>query len=213
MDLVSETSADMRPPDNHIRQLHQTLLRHSHKDAGHRGSYRKLANHVVALDEGREIGVVFETTSPFATPRTMETLVAWTRKMLEEQAMHPLPVIAVFIVAFLTIHPFQDGNGRLSRVLTTLLLLRSGCACVPYASLEHAIEYNKELYYRALRRTQTTLKSETPDWEPWIGFLLRCLRKQKDRLAARIGRERIAQDGEAELPEPGDQDHQSARGQ
>lgn len=202
MDLVFEAYADMRLTENHIRQLHQTLLRHSAKDARHRGAYKTLPNNVVALDaDGREIGIVFETTSPFDTPREMEALVAWTRKTLEEEALHPLLVIAVFIVTFLAIHPFQDGNGRLSRVLTTLLLLRAGYAHVPYASLERVIEENKDLYYRALRRTQTTLARKTPDWEPWIGFFLRCLKKQKDGLAARLDRERVASSREADLPE------------
>lgn len=202
MDLVFEAFADMRLTENHIRQLHQTLLRHSTKDARHRGSYKTLANSVVALDaDGREIGVVFETTSPFDTPREMEALVASTRKVLDEDALHPLLIIAVFIVRFLAIHPFQDGNGRLARVLTTLLLLRGGYAYVPYTSLERVIEENKDLYYKALRRTQTTLKDESPDWEPWIGFFLRCLKKQKDTLATRIDRERSAQGSDADLPE------------
>jgi len=91
---------------------------------------------------------------------------------------------------FLAIHPFQDGNGRLSRVLTTLLLLRAGYLYVPYASLERVVEENKDLYYKALRRTQTTLKADAPDWEPWIGFFLRALKKQKDSLAKRLDRER-----------------------
>jgi Fic family protein len=202
MDLLFEAYAHMHLTENHIRQLHQTLLRHSDKDARHRGSYKTLSNNIVAFDaDGREIGVVFETASPFETPREMEALVAWTRKTLDEEALHPLLVIAVFIAAFLAIHPFQDGNGRLSRVLTTLLLLRAGYAYVPYASLERVIEENKDLYYNALRRTQTTLKSETPDWIPWVGFFLRSLKKQKDNLAARLDRERIAQDSEADLPE------------
>lgn len=202
MDLVFEAYADMRLTENHIRQLHQTLLRRSDKDARHRGSYKTLSNNVVALDgDGREVGVVFETTSPFDTPREIEALVAWTRKTLDEEALHPLLVIAVFIVTFLAIHPFQDGNGRLSRVLTTLLLLRAGYAYVPYASLERVIEENKDLYYKALRRTQATLKSETPDWEPWGGFFLRCLKKQKDGLAARLDRERIFRRSEDDLPE------------
>lgn len=202
MDLVFEAYADLRLTENHIRQLHQTLLRHSDKDERHRGAYKTLPNNVVAFDEeGREIGVVFETTSPFDTPREMEELVAWTRKALEEEALHPLLIIATFIVVFLAIHPFQDGNGRLSRVLTSLLLLRAGYAYVPYASLERVIEENKDLYYKALRRTQTTLKGETPDWEPWLGFFLRCLKRQKDGLAARLERERQQQGREVDLPE------------
>jgi Fic family protein len=187
MDLVFEAYDDLRVTENHIRQLHQTLLRYSDKDERHRGSYKTLSNNVVAFDaSGREIGIVFETATPFDTPREMEELVAWMRKATEEESLHPLLMIGVFIVVFLAIHPFQDGNGRLSRVLTTLMLLRAGYAYVPYASLERVIEDNKDLYYRALRRTQTTLKTQKPNWESWIGFFLRCLKKQKDSLAMRI---------------------------
>jgi len=200
MDLVFEAFGDLHLTENHVRQLHQTLLRHSDKDERHRGSYKTLPNHVVAFDaDGNEIGIVFATTTPFDTPREMEALIAWTRKAIEEEALHPLLLAAVFIVTFLAIHPFQDGNGRLSRVLTTLLLLRAGYAYAPYASLERVIEENKDLYYKALRRTQTTLNGDTPDWEPWIGFFLRCLKKQKDSLAVRLERERAAQGGEEEL--------------
>jgi len=200
MDLVFEAFADLRLTENHIRQLHQILLRHSDKDVAHRGNYKTLANHVVALDaEGRQIAVVFQTASPFETPQRMEALVGWTRKALDEEAMHPLLIIAVFVVTFLAIHPFQDGNGRLSRVLTSLLLLRAGYAYVPFASLERVIEENKDLYYRALRRTQTTLDSAAPDWEPWLRFFLRCLKKQKDSLAARIDSARSAQVAEEGL--------------
>lgn len=202
MDLVFEAWTDLRLTENHIRQLHQVLLRHSVRDERHRGAYKTLPNHVVALDaDGREIGIVFETTTPFDTPRETEALVAWARKALDEEVMHPLLIIAVFIVVFLAIHPFQDGNGRLSRVLTTLLLLRAGYAYVPYASLERVIEDNKDLYYNALRRTQTTLSLEAPDWEPWVGFFLRCLKKQKDNLAARLDKERAVESSDAALPE------------
>ncbi len=201
MDLVFEAHAELRLTESHVRQLHQVLLRHSDKDERHRGAYKTLANNVVALDaDGREIGIVFEVASPFDTPREMEGLIAWTRKALEEEALHPLAVAAIFIVTFLAIHPFQDGNGRLSRVLTTLLLLRAGYAYVPYASLERVIEDNKDLCYNALRRTQTTLKSESPDWAPWLGFFLRCLKRQKDSLLARLEHEHLAVGGEADLP-------------
>lgn len=201
MDLVFESYEDLHLTENHVRQLHQTLLRHSTKDERHRGSYKTLPNDVVAYDaRGKEIGVVFETTSPFDTPREMEELIAWTRKAIAEEAYHPLLIIAVFVVVFLAIHPFQDGNGRLSRVLTTLLLLRAGYAYVPFASLEHVIEENKDLYYRALRRTQTTLRSEAPDWQPWTGFFLRCLKKQKDSLAVSLEREPASAGRDDDLP-------------
>jgi Fic family protein len=159
MDLVFEAYADMRLTENHIRQLHQTLLRHSNKDERHRGSYKTLSNNVVVLDaDGREVGVVFETTSPFDTPREMEALVAWTRKTLDEEALHPLLIVAVFIVTFLAIHPFQDGNGRLSRVLTTFMLLRAGYAYVPYVSLERVIEENSTTRRSGARRRRSSTK-------------------------------------------------------
>ncbi len=186
MDMIFQAYEDMTITENHIRQLHQILLRHSNKDERHRGDYKKLPNHVVALDEhGKEIGIVFETTTPFDTPREMEELVHWANKAVAENSLHPLLIVAVFAVVFLSIHPFQDGNGRLSRVLTTLMLLRSGYSYVPYASLESVIEDNKDLYYKALRRTQTSLKAN-PYWEPWIGFFLRCLKKQKANLATKV---------------------------
>ena len=193
MDLVFQAWEDMSVTENHIRQLHQTLLRHSTKDERHRGDYKTLDNHVVAFGpDGEEIGIVFATSSPFDTPREMEALVGWVQKAIREEAFHPLLIVAIFIVKFLAIHPFQDGNGRLSRVLTTLMLLRVGYAYVPYASLESVVEENKALYYSALRRTQKTL-NETPDWEPWVGFFLRALKKQKSILEERVEDEKEAQ--------------------
>jgi len=112
----------------------------------------------------------------------------------------PFAVVAVFTVQFLAIHPFQDGNGRLSSVLTTLMLLRADYAYVPYTSLESVIEENKDIYYKSLRRTQTTLKGNDPDRSPWVGFFLRCLKKQKDNLVIRLDREK-GQIDETDLPE------------
>lgn len=187
MDMVFQAYEDLHITENHIRQLHQVLLRHSSKDERHRGNYKTLSNQVVAIDEtGGEIGIVFETTTPFDTPREMEELIGWTRKAIEEASMHPLLIVAVFNVVFLAIHPFQDGNGRLSRILTTLMLLRAGYEYVPYVSLESIVEENKDLYYKALRRTQTTLKTEKVDWQPWLGFFLRCLKKQKSNLSLKL---------------------------
>jgi len=199
MDLVFQAYEDLHLTENHIRQLHQQLLRHSNKDERHRGDYKTLPNHVVAKNaQGQEIGVVFETATPFDTPREMEALVKWAAKAIDEKSMHPLLIIAVFAVVFLAIHPFQDGNGRLSRILTTLLLLRAGYDYVPYTSLESIVEENKDIYYKALRRTQMTLKLESPDWEPWIGFFLRCLKKQKANLAIKVEQEQALSD--VELP-------------
>ncbi len=178
--------------ENHILQLHRDLLAHSDKDTRHRGAYKTLPNNVSAFDaEGREIGIVFETASPFDTPQRMRELVEWTRGALGERSLHPLLVAAIFTVTFLEIHPFQDGNGRLSRILTTLLLLRAGYAYVPYSSLESVIENSKEGYYLALRQTQKTIRGSRPNWQPWAIYFLRALQQQKNRLEKKIERERI----------------------
>ena len=178
--------------ENHIKQLHRDLLIHSTKDEWHRGNYKTDPNHVSAFDvDGNEIGIVLETASPFDTPRLMSEVVAWTVTALEERQLHILLVVALFIVVFLEIHPFQDGNGRLSRILTTLLLLRGEYAYIPYSSLESVIEQTKESYYVALRGTQGTIRGDSPDWTPWITYFLRALQRQKRRLEIKLERERI----------------------
>lgn len=192
MDLVFSAWQDIPFNENHIKQLHQTLLRHSQKDERHRGQYKTNSNSVAAFDEnGTQIGIVFETASPFDTPRLMTELVAWVTQERNKAQLHPLLIIAIFVVVFLEIHPFQDGNGRLSRVLTTLLLIQAGYAYVPYSSLESVIEVNKEAYYLALRQTQGTIRTETPNWQPWLLFFLRSLAEQVRRLEKKIERERI----------------------
>jgi Fic family protein len=178
--------------ENHIQQLHRDLLTYVDKDEGHRGKYKTHENKVVARDtNGEIIGIVFETASPFDTPRLMADLVAWFRMEQESRTLHPLLAIAVFIVTFLAIHPFEDGNGRLSRVLTTLLLLQAGYAYVPYSSLESVIEQNKGGYYIALRQTQITIHTEQQDWEPWLLFFLRSLHAQVKRLEKKVENEKI----------------------
>lgn len=192
METVFRAADAIALTENHIRQLHRDLLAHSGKDERHRGAYKTLDNHVEAFDaDGASLGVVFRTVTPFDTPRRMAELVAWVRAREEAKDLHPLLVIAVFVVVFLEIHPFQDGNGRLSRVLTTLLLLRAGYAYVPFSSLESVIEQSKEGYYLALRRTQGTIRTEEPDWNPWVEFFLRALQRQKQRLEAKMERERV----------------------
>jgi Fic family protein len=192
MNLIFESYDDIALTESHIKQLHRDLLRYSEKDNRHRGDYKKFTNHVEAFDQdGKSLGVVFETASPFDTSMQMEELVRWTVNTIKTKELHPLLIVAVFIVVFLAIHPFQDGNGRLSRVLTTLLLLRAGYAYVPYSSLEAVVERSKEAYYLALRRTQGTLKKNTPDWMSWIVFFLKALQQQKNRLQIKIDREKL----------------------
>lgn len=193
MELVFQSWADIPITENHIKQLHRDLLKYSDKDEHHRGQYKTTGNSVAAFDaDGRQIGIVFETATPFDTPRLMEELVAFAREAFEVKKLHPLLIAGIFIVVFLEIHPFQDGNGRLSRILTTLLLLRSGYAYVPYSSLESVVEQNKENYYLALRQTQGSIRSDAPDWQPWILFFLQALERQKNRLARKVEREKMA---------------------
>ena len=178
--------------ENHIKQLHRMLLRYSSKDTRHRGEYKKLPNHVEAFDQnGKSLGVIFETATPFDTPMRMEALVAWTNRCFAQKDLHPLLIIAIFTVHFLAIHPFQDGNGRISRILTTLLLLQNDYLYVPYSSLESIIEQNKDGYYLALRKTQSTLNRKDENLDTWLTFFLNCMKKQKDNLAVKIQREQL----------------------
>lgn len=187
MDTIFEDWEVINFNENYIKQLHKILLQYSTKDERHKGNYKKISNAVAAYSpEGKELGIVFETATPFETPLKMEELINWTRKNLEDRYYHPLIIIGIFIVNFLAIHPFEDGNGRLSRAITCLLLLKAGYNYMQYSSLEAVIEDNKEGYYRALRQTQTTLKSEQPEYEPWLIFFLKALQKQKIRLEYKL---------------------------
>jgi Fic family protein len=190
MNLVFESYADIPITENHIRQLHKVLLKHSTKDARHRGEYKKLPNSVDAFDaDGKSVGVIFETASPFDTPRKMGELVEWFDREATANRQHILILIAIFVVHFLAIHPFQDGNGRLSRVLTTLFLLKAGYLYVPYSSLERVIEENKDRYYLALRRAQATLYADNSRLGEWLVFFLQSLKQQVDVLARKLDRE------------------------
>jgi len=199
MELVFSSWKDITFTENHIKQLHQNLLVYSEKDAWHRGNYKTTSNSVAAFDENRKpLGIVFQTASPFDTPGLMTELVTWVQEERDANRLHPLLIIAVWVVVFLEIHPFQDGNGRLSRVLTTLLLLQADYAYVPYSSLESVIEQSKEAYYLALRQTQGTIRTDAPNWQPWLVFFLRSLTEQVRRLEKKVEREKLVL---ATLPE------------
>lgn len=156
-----------------IKQLHRELLKYAVKDERHRGEYKKMENAVEAFDEsGKSVGVIFETTSAYLTPERMEELVEWTADALKRGESHSLVVIGSFLVEFLAIHPFQDGNGRLSRILTNLLLLKVGYEYVPYVSHEKLVEDSKADYYVALRKSQSSLGTERENIAPWLEFFL-----------------------------------------
>ena len=190
METIFQAWQDIPITENHVKQLHRDLLRYSTKDERHRGQYKTIRNDVGAFDAaGNMVGVVFETATPFDTPRRMAELLAWLGDARELKRLHPLLIVAIFTVVFLEIHPFQDGNGRLSRILTTLLLLQAGYVYVPYSSLESVIEQSKEGYYLSLRQTQQTIRSDAPNWQPWLLFFLRALQQQKRRLEVKVERE------------------------
>src|SRR5574340_202715 len=199
MDLVFASWQDVTLTENHIKQLHRDLLKYGVKDEWHRGNYKTTPNSVAAFDEkGAQIGIVFETATPVDTPRLMAELTPWFEAERAAGKLHQLLLVGVWVVVFLHIHPFQDGNGRLSRVLTTLLLLQAGYTYAPYSSLESVIEQNKEAYYLALRQTQVTIRTDVPDWQPWLVFFLRALAEQVRRLEKKIEREKLVL---AALPE------------
>ena len=181
--------------ENYIKQLHKILLRYSGKVLRHRGEYKKDSNRVAAFDaNGDEIGSIFETATPFDTPRLMAELVDRTRRNLADRYLHPIIVIGVFIVHFLAIHPFTDGNGRMSRALTVLLMLQHGYSYMPYASMESIIEASKSSYYLALRGTQKGIWADNVDYEPWLTFFVNSLFKQKQHLESKIAAAMAAND-------------------
>lgn len=181
---------DIPLTENHIKQLHKILLERVEKDERHRGEYKKLENHVEARHPDGRVEIIFRTAPPFDTPRLMADLVATVNDALGGEGAHPLVVIARFLVEFLAIHPFQDGNGRLSRALTTLLMLKAGYEYVPYASVERLIEEHKVAYYHALRTSQAAMLRDPSDFGTWLLFFVRMLQSQKRTLAGKLEVER-----------------------
>jgi Fic family protein len=178
--------------ENTILELHTRLLKYSDKDVRHRGAYKTLENNVEMRDaDGKLLSVLFETSPAYLTPKHMQELVAWTKTAFSDDTHHPLLVTANFIVEFLKIHPFLDGNGRLSRVLTNLLLLQHGFAYVPYVSLEKLIEDNKSDYYIALRSSQKTFGTKQETIESWTIFLLDVCTAQAEQAIALLSGENL----------------------
>ena len=187
LNIIQRNYESIPLTENYIKQLHAVLLKYSKHDERHRGEYKTLSNSVAAFDDdGNEVGVVFRTAEPYETPILMENLVNETNELLNDKTFEPLIVIALFIVHFLAIHPFQDGNGRMSRLLTMLLLLKCGYAYVPYYSLEKLIEESKSSYYQGLRRTQLSFSSDKADYSPWLEYFLDILRLQTENLEKKI---------------------------
>lgn len=189
---IFDNYRELNLTENVILHLHNQLLKYSYKDERHRGAYKHLENRVEAKNAaGETVGVIFETTPAYLTPKAMAELVLWARGELDSGRNHPLVVIGAFIVEFLKIHPFVDGNGRLSRILTDLLLLRAGYAYTPYISHEKIIEDDKAEYYITLRKSQVTFGTDTESVTAWLEFFLDVLLKQARQAVALLEGEDI----------------------
>ncbi|AKM78664.1 MAG: Filamentation induced by cAMP protein Fic [Candidatus Wolfebacteria bacterium GW2011_GWC2_46_275] len=167
--------------ENWILQFHSILLHFSDKDQTHKGTYKDTPNTVVMTNKQGEEVVLFAPTPPYLVKPEMEAAIEWANEQFEKHEMHPLLVIANFIFEFLAIHPFKDGNGRISRALTNLLLLREGYSYVPYIALDEIIEQTKAEYYLALRDTQKHHKTENEDITAWVIYFLDALVEQTER--------------------------------
>jgi Fic family protein len=189
LEFIYDNYNDTPISENYIFELHARLLAYSDKDTRHKGVYKKLENSVKMYNaDGTEVATLFKTSPPLLTEQHTRALVEWFNDEIDENNHHPLLVIAGFLVEFLHIHPFQDGNGRLSRLLTDLLMLRAGFAYVPYLSQAKIIEENKAEYYIALRRSQITLGTPHENITPWLEFFLRVSLKQaKDAVGLLTG--------------------------
>lgn len=182
LQIILDNYKDIPITERYVHQLHGILLKHSHKDQTHKGKYKSLSNQVVANYPDGKHRTIFKTTEPHLTGKEMEGLLLWLDERFESLDMHPVMVTATFIYEFLSIHPYQDGNGRLSRLLTTLILMKQGYEFTQYISFEHIIEQRKEEYYRALMAGQKNRYNDNEKIDTWILFFLDCMVSLINRL-------------------------------
>ena len=178
LQAVFDSYKDIPFSEGVILQFHSQMLKYSEKDKQRRGKYKSAPNKVVAFDRAGKQTVLFNPTAPHLTPSQMRELIEWTRRELKAGEFHPVVVIANFIVEFLAIHPFHDGNGRLSRILTNLLLAKAGYVYMPYVSLEKIIEDHKVEYYIALRTAQKDSRSPKAEMARWVHFFVDVMARQ-----------------------------------
>ena len=172
LEIIYENYNNIHLSENYIKQLHQNLLRYSDKDARHRGQYKSLSNKVVANYPDGIQKVIFNTTEVHLVQKEMNDLINWTNNQFEKGEIHPLIIVANLIYEFLSIHPFQDGNGRLSRLLTTLVLLQQNYMFIQYVSFENLIEKTKKEYYQSLMEGQKNRNKENENISKWILYFL-----------------------------------------
>lgn len=191
---VFESWRTIKLSEASIKSFHKELLKYSKKDTQHLGEYKKKENKVHMVDaDNVSKGILFDTTDAFLTPKEMQELLEYTVSSLKKESFHPLLIIANFLVEFLLIHPFEDGNGRLSRILTNLLLLQSGYEYMPYISHEKLVEDNKPEYYLALRNSQNTLRlhQDKQTIEPWLQFFLQIIEDQSKQAIELLSAENL----------------------
>lgn len=182
LDTIAENYESISISESQIKNLHKILMRHGDKDAWHRGNYKQVSNAVEAnlIDGTKQI--VFRTTEPgLATQDAMIQLLEWYNS---DKETIPLVKAALFVYEFLSIHPFQDGNGRLSRLLGSLLLLKNGYSWIQYVSFEHEIESRKSAYYKVLLQTQRNRPGENVT--DWLTFFVSCLVNIQEQLLVKL---------------------------
>ena len=185
LEVILDNYADIEISERYVPQLHGILLKHSEKDQSHRGNYKQSSNQVVANYPDGSKQVLFEPTPPHLTPKEMQQLIEWLNERVEKKDMHPLVYIAGFVYEFLSIHPYRDGNGRLSRLLTTLLLMKQGYEFIQYVSFENVIESSKDEYYRVLMEGQQNRYKYEERINTWVLYFMRCLITLTERLDAK----------------------------
>ncbi len=182
LDVISESFNDIRVSEGDVKNLHKILMKHSEKDKWHRGEYKQHPNSVDAhYPDGRTV-TIFNTTKPGPdTEDAMRSLFEWYQN---DKSTPAIIKVAVFVYEFLSIHPFQDGNGRLSRLLGTLLLLKQGYPWIQFVSFEHEIESRKTDYYKVLMDCQQNRPGENVD--SWLTFFLDCLSSIQEKLMRKL---------------------------
>jgi Fic family protein len=178
LDIIAESFIDVSITENSIKNLHNILMRYSKKDKWHKGNYKQHSNAVEVNYADGTRQIIFKTTEPgYATENAMSNLITWYHS---DVMTHPLVKCALFTYEFLSIHPFQDGNGRLSRLISTLLLLKNNYSWIQYVSLEHEIESRKSEYYKVLRSCQALRPTE------WTMFFFDALKNIQEQLMTKM---------------------------
>jgi len=185
LEVILENYEAIEITERYIHQLHGILLKHSQKDQPHRGKYKTSSNKVVANYPDGTRRVLFNPTEPHQAPMEMEQLLGWLNQRLENQDMHPLVITAGFVYEFLSIHPYKDGNGRMSRLLTTLLMMKQGYHFIQYVSFENIIEAQKDEYYRVLMKGQKNRHLDTERINSWVLFFMQCLIIMTEKLESK----------------------------